>query len=158
MDNNQEEIYFAVEDIFDKISEILSRNGTEEDPIDAAFKKERSYISIILNLMKNFTKEKISEKDFCFSLQTQLKVSKETSENILKEIKTNILPHAEKIKIGEQINEEEPITASPIKLIDKNQIIFESPVGKRENINKPPVEDKKIKYPKEPDKYRESIE
>ncbi|MEK7664724.1 MAG: hypothetical protein AAB361_01125 [Patescibacteria group bacterium] len=166
--NLNEKIYFSVDYIFSLISEILEKNGLKtslDDDVDNIESKKTSLIDIVFNLITKLAEEKISEKDFCSSLQTQLKISKETSENILKEIKTNILPYAEKIKIGEQIdiNEEKPITANSVRLIKENQIIPEKPAEKgvgekiklKENISEPP---KEIKHPKEPDKYREPVE
>jgi hypothetical protein len=163
-----EEIYFSDENIFSKISEILEKNGIEENVVEAMF-KEQSFISIVLHLVKDFAKEKISEKDFVLSLQKNLNISSQISENIIKEIKEKILPSAEKITIGTQAETEKSITASPIRLItEENENITEKikpehpvvPTKKTriKDINKPAEIKKPASSPGKPDNYREPIE
>lgn len=176
MDSNksqQEEVYFPDEDIFDKVSEILLKHGIKESSVDAAFKKDKkSFISVVLNLTKNIVKEKISENDFCLSLQTQLKISKSESESMLKDVKEKIIPLAEKVQIGQNLEErpiENPITAKPIRLINEVKrsdtsmpIMREKPKKRMEEIIEkekiyPRKEQQKIS-PKKQDTYREPIE
>lgn len=164
----EEKIYFSDENIFSKISEILENNGVQESPEEAAFKfkEEKSFIGVIFNLSKDIIKGKISEKDFCSFLQSQLKIPKKSAENILKEVKTKILPLAEKIKIANRVEsnmqEGAPITAKSARLINEIQKDADKPTIKNleEAISKPSEINKLEEKPKSsgPDKYRESIE
>lgn len=167
---SEEKIYFSDEDIFAKISEILAKNGIQEDLIDAFLKKENeSFVSIIINLTKYLIKNEISEKDFLLSLQQQLGVSVQIAENISKDIKEKIVPLAEKITVGDQLSEEKPITAQPTRLINENKNSDENKksIKTKKNSTKiiePPVfEEPKETIPKiiqkrGPDSYREPIE
>lgn len=174
MDNNvKEEIFFSNENIFEIIAEILSKNGLEETVEDAA-EKDDSLILFVFDLIKDLLKEKISEKDFINSLQTNLKISIDASNNILEDVKEKIFPYAEKIKIGGQSQEENLIIVAPPK-IDQNvieRLSTEEPTllekektieRKRrtiKNIIKPSEIVKKdtLNSPKKPDNYREPIE
>jgi len=98
--NNPREIYFDIEDIFSKISEILEKNGLEETPLNAALKKEEPFIQIILRLTRNFIVKNISEKDFLASLQKQLGVTTATAQNIIKDLEERIIPFATKLTIS----------------------------------------------------------
>ena len=163
----EEKIYFSDEDIFDKISDILSKNGIEETPLDAALKKEKSFLSITLNLSKDILKGKISEKDFFSLLQAQLKTSKKAADNILKEVKIKILPLAEKVKISNQpaienkSQDEGFKTAKPARLIEDRQEKTTAATNEEKKIEeelpKKFVQEERPKSSR-PDKYREPIE
>lgn len=171
MDN--EAIYFQDDDIFSKISDILRKNGIEENSVDALF-KEKSYTDVILGLTKDLIKGKISEKDFISELQKNLGATPQVAENVIREVKEKILPSVEKIKIESQPIEEKLITTKPVRLINESQKTAENPTLPTETILeeksvekkiraiksiKKPIETKEIKNPyKKSDVYREPIE
>ena len=163
-----EEIYFSDDKTFDKISEILIKNGLEETLLDAGNKIAEtgtSLMTIVFRLSKEFAKKKINEKDFILSLQKQLSVSSQTAENIIKEVKEKILPSAEKITIGVKTQEEKLITANPVRLIKEKQHPDnnKTPSTPEKVIEKKfrPIKDKETqKIPKKSagsDSYREPI-
>jgi hypothetical protein len=180
--NEHEEIYFADDGIFDKISKILSKNSIEESPIDAAFNEGKSFILITLNLIKDLAREKVSEDDFVISLQKEIGVSKKMAENILKAVKENILPLAQKIKIKDDQDKKidasvviETPTGEPISNLRSRKNIAPNikPILPKPNISKgeiiekpekfkkmevPPAKEQKAADNKQGDSYREPIE
>lgn len=173
--NINEKSYFSDPKIFDIISKILKKVGINESINNAADKiagGERSYISIVLKLIKDLADKKISEKDFCSFLETELKISEKAIESVLKDIKEEILTLAERVIVEKQEQkqreggEEKSTNIRPVRLIIENKIISEGPIKKSStteiktingSLNEKENEEIK-KYPKEPDKYRESIE
>lgn len=161
--NQKLKIYWSLsgeKDQYDIISEILEKNGIKEnidDALDKIEEGEPSAIDTVQTLLRAILLESISEKDFVSSLQKELKISKKASENILKSLKENVIPHAQIIKIGKDISPEEnlPVSrpAGPIKKDIPEESIKEEavpkPIQKTEEIRK---------KSRGPDSYRESIE
>lgn len=174
MNNNiKEEIHFLDENIFEIIAEILSKIGLEETLEDAA-ENDDSAILFVFDLIKNFVKEVVSEKDIIASLQTKLKISPEAAKTIFQGIKEKILPRVEKITIEAQREKPAPTMAGGQNdvALNKNLDIIEQAVAlkfmppseKNKSVMKNSVEPPKIKkkkmpnLPKKPDNYREPIE
>jgi hypothetical protein len=168
-----EEIYFPDDKIFNTISDILHKNGVEEDPAEAADKisgGEDSLITSVFVLARNFAKQKITQAEFITTLQIKTKVSPETAQNIFNDVKEKILPTAQKIAIGETIVEEkpavnvQPIANAPARPSAQGPAIpaRAKPIEKKPwpTISKPPeIESKEApSIPKGPDTYREPIE
>lgn len=144
------EIYFPDENIFSKISEILSKNGIEEDVVEAALKTEPSFIGITFKMLKNLALQKITEETFVLNLQKEFKISDQTAKNILKEIKEKIIPYSEKIS-----TKNESISQS---FTNQKQDKMTAPLKKIPKFEKSARAEKPVSAPKGADKYRESIE
>ena len=152
MDNDRkEEIYFLGDNFLEVIAEILDNNGITETLMDAA-EKDDSAILAVFDLIKELAKEKISEKDFIDSLQKKLRVSADSSKNILQGVKEKILPQTEKILIGGSTQSEKPTTIISTKITSednkKEQTTAVKEKPKIKNITTPP---------RKSDTYREPI-
>lgn len=175
MDSSNEKIYFSNENIFEIVSEVLKKNGLEETLSEVADMEDNeiSIIIIAIDLTKKFASRGLSEKDFVLSLQNQLKVSEQTAKNLAEDIKKEILPMAEKVKIEEQTVDDKSATATPIRLINEQQKKIdnieklsiptkEKTTEKRtrtiKDTSKPTEIKEIISSPQKPDTYREPIE
>ena len=147
MNNQNIEIYFPDDNIFDTVSKILIKNGVYETPRDIVDKND-SLILFVLSLTRNFAKEKITEKIFTDSLQKKLNVSPEIAKNIFQKIKEEVLPKAEKVG----------------KFIDDTQVEEKKPTEKKtrtinSNTQSPKIVKQKVpNLPKKNDKYMEPID
>lgn len=154
MDNAK--IYFLDEDVFSKISEILEKNGIEENLMDAFLKEDTSFLDIVLDLTESFAKEEITEKDMVLSLESQLKISQQAAQNIFNDIKSKILPVTKKMTGEVQAQPATPLP--PLKMA--KEILDQNVRDKKiKDIQKPTKTIKKeANSPKKPDTYREPIE
>ncbi|MCX6719526.1 MAG: hypothetical protein NTV36_00205 [Candidatus Staskawiczbacteria bacterium] len=112
----KEETYFSDDNIFKIISDILWKNGIDETPADSADKilqHKKSFIMTVYKLVKDLSSQKISDSQFSSELQNKTSIALPIAHNILNEIKEKILPYAEKITIGSEIQKEKPIVAVP---------------------------------------------
>jgi len=136
-------VSFFDENILNKISEILFKNGIEESPEEAAF-KDTSFMDIVLKLSKDIASQKILEENAISLIKEKLNVADAVAKNILKDINEKIIPLAERNEINEY---EKKINANP-EIIRKS---FKKTNTIVENFQ--PVQEKKKK-----DVYRETIE
>lgn len=175
-----EKFYFSDENIFDKISDILSKNGVAESPEDASLKGREAFIIKILHLTKNYLGAKITKKDSVLLIEKELNIPHQSAESIFKEIETNIIPLAIKITISdpndaieENKKPEMPSNLSPInsmKILDnpptpkpqeqKNKDAY-GLIEKPEKIRKTTLKEEKntqMRQKSGRDNYREPIE
>jgi hypothetical protein len=154
----KEEIHFAIDNIFSVIADILTKNGLSADlNDDVDSQKNNSPIDVVFKLSKNLASRKSSEKDFISELQKNLGIQQPAAQNILNDIKSKILPSAEKVSIGQP----EPKSAKPAKLITENKKTIRSsakpePIQDKETAA-PKIIEQKIQQKRGPDSYREPL-
>lgn len=128
VNNINQSICFPNEDTISKISDILKNNGIEETSIDAVFKEETSFISMLLNKAKNFASHQISDKVFILDLEKELKISIQVAEKIFNEVKEKIIPFAE-------IIDESPSTPINGSTQANKKRLAKAPIKNQKKIN-----------------------
>lgn len=155
------------------LSEILKKYKLEQSP-DESYKiiieeDKLPNSAIVQHLSKDFANNIISEKDFVTSLESELKISTEVAQNIVKEIKEKVVPFIQSLNKNKVVTEKQ--VAVPQVMPVNNDLKLEPPIELKpikkivesgpkviKNIIKPPLNEKIKKISKKPDSYREPIE
>jgi hypothetical protein len=127
MDNQN--IYFADDHVFSKISEILNKNDIDVDLLSSAFENKETFIDIVYKLAKSLAENTITEKDFIESIKQKLGANDAAAQNILDNLKKELLPFAKNASESEENNlvKKEP----KIKKEDKTKTAVTPPQKKR---------------------------
>lgn len=139
---------------FMTISEILEKNGLKES-LDEAFDKTHagkiSMVDVLYRLSKDLAVEKITEKDFISEVQKRLGTTDIISQNINKDIKSNLLPFftTEEEAGKKEQKTEKRLPIAPVLPVKKIKPMKEPIIPEKQEIKKT--------MPRGPDKYRESI-
>jgi hypothetical protein len=162
-----EEIYFSVDYVFSIISDILQKNGLQsslDDDIDNIENGKKSAVDTVFLLSKDFAKKNVSEENFVNSLQKGLNIPRKAAENIVKDVKKEILPYAEKITIQTEENPLSFVEKRPSISVEENEKLLQRTkkfTKETANAERVPKKIRKIveEQPKSSglDKYREPL-
>ncbi len=176
MQNNNQRIIFEVPESTTPakvISDIMKKNEIIDVPYENLKNDEKPKLAIISDLTKDFFINALSEEKLSGLLQTQLKITKEKSTYLIKDIKKNLIPFTKKITIPEQspaeMDEENPLSfvkKAPKISVEENEKKMQknrgvamprNPVA--EKLNKIPKKNTQSERPKSSghDSYREPV-
>lgn len=142
------------------IIKIMEKNNVPDANDFTHVKIEDSKFIAIYDCSKNLFDKKITDDGASKLLQEKLKITKDISSQIIKDVKEKLIPFAKKVTIGTE-PQKKTITAEPVRLINetipdlKEKITPEPVFQKKEKIL--PEKTKNIRS-KVSDAYREPIE
>ena len=181
MQNSKQRIIFEVPENTTPakvILDIMKRNEIVDVPYENLKNDEKPKLAIISDQTKDFFMNNLSEKRLSWLLQTQLKITKEKSADLVRDIKKNLIPFAKKIEMKPEIKINDLVINSeenPLSFIKKAPKISveqnEKKISKIRKTVKPEISivEKLNKIPKKfaqsegqksigPDSYREPVE